>query len=167
MNKCRRYPGGPARQEGPLISSHVQSGCLTCRGAEVVMSFLPPSWKHRAHSRAGASVWPGMRKMAQTPARPTSRGDPNIAFIFGRVVKVHREIPPAPFKIFLSLPSSYLPSWTAYQLAFFAVRNSLVSSCLGARRLGPAVEPETARDLVSFEALLHLRVTACSAVKWR
>lgn len=100
MNKCRRYPGGPARQEGPLISSHVQSGCLTRRGAEVVMSFLPPSWKHRAHSRAGASVWPGMRKMAQTPARPTSRGDLNVAFIFDRVVKVHRETPPPPLKSF-------------------------------------------------------------------
>lgn len=160
MNKCRRYPGGPARQEGPLISSNVQSGCLTCCGAEVVMSFLPPSWKHRAHSQAGASVWPGMRKMVQTPARSTSRGDPNVAFIFDRVVKVHREVPLSPFKIFLSLPSSYFPSWTSYWLVFFAVRNSLVSSCFGACRLGPAVETETARDLASFEALLHLRITA-------
>lgn len=141
MNKCRRYPGGPARQEGPLISSHVQSGCLTRRGAEVVMSFLPPSWKHRAHSRAGASVWPGMRKMAQTPARPTSRGDPNVAFIFDRVMKVHQDILPSPFKIFSSLPSPYFPSWTSYRLAFFAVRNSLVSSCYGARRLGQRWRP--------------------------
>lgn len=40
MNKCRRFSGGPAKQGELLISSDVQSGSLTRRGAEQVM-FLP------------------------------------------------------------------------------------------------------------------------------
>jgi len=40
MNKCRRYSGGPAKQQELLISSNVQSDCLTCHRAEEVM-FLP------------------------------------------------------------------------------------------------------------------------------
>lgn len=37
MNKCRRFSGGPAKQRELLISSDVQSGSLTRRGAERVM----------------------------------------------------------------------------------------------------------------------------------
>lgn len=44
MNKCRRFSGGPAKQRELLISSDVQSGSLTRRGAERVM-FLPRALK--------------------------------------------------------------------------------------------------------------------------
>lgn len=52
MNKCRRFPGGPARQEGLLISSSVQSGCLTHRELERSCPSCRPAHKHRAQSQA-------------------------------------------------------------------------------------------------------------------
>jgi hypothetical protein len=66
MNKCRRYPGGPARQEGPLISSSVQSGCLTRRELERSCPSCHPAYKHRAQSQAAWEEEPPKPKEAST-----------------------------------------------------------------------------------------------------
>lgn len=78
MNKCRRYPGGPARQEGPLISSSVQSGCLTRHELERSCPSCHPAYKHRAQSQAAWEEEPPKHKEAGTDLSLTLlQGMPN------------------------------------------------------------------------------------------
>lgn len=72
--QVQKVPGGPARQEGPLISSSVQSGCLTRHGAEVVMSSCCPP-VNTAHRRARTFVCVAWDEEVGTdPAQRTSKG---------------------------------------------------------------------------------------------
>ena len=133
MNKCRRYPGGPARREGPLISSSVQSGCLTRHGAEVVMSSPPPSHKHGATGGLGWPCGPGCGGRCRSEPATQSGATGTLPLLSteegGLTMRVFL-FPPLKFgSIFSSSPASYFLSWTSHSLCFFAIKSDLVSSC--------------------------------------
>lgn len=171
MNKCRRHPGGPARPEGPLISSSIQSGCLTRHGAEVVMSFPPPSCKHRAHRRAGTPC--GSARGRRHGLQPDPHlGVPERCFSSWqtREGEPRHFFPPLKFASFCLCQA--LISQAGRHTGFLCCLKQRRAVLFQASLRGLTVHAETARCggksglLASSKAGLHLQIAVGLAAKW-